>query len=35
MAKILYIEDDVSLSQLVKRRLERHGYDVELAFDGL
>ena len=34
IAKILYIEDDVSLSQLVKRRLNRHDYEVELALDG-
>jgi len=34
LAKILYIEDDVSLSQLAKRRLERHDYEVELALDG-
>lgn len=32
---VLYIEDDVSLAQLIKRRLGRHGYTVELAQDGM
>ena len=34
-ANILYIEDDESLSHLVKRKLSRCGYDVEVAHDGL
>ncbi len=33
--RILYIEDEPSLAQLVKRRLERLGYSVSLAADGL
>lgn len=33
--KILYIEDDVSLAQLVKRRLSRHEYHLDIAPDGI
>lgn len=34
-ANILYIEDDESLAHLVKRKLSRCGYDVEVVHDGL
>jgi two-component sensor histidine kinase len=33
-AKILYIEDDPGLGQLVRRALQARGYSVELATDG-
>jgi len=32
---ILYLEDDVPLAHLVKRKLERKGYNVEISIDGL
>ncbi len=32
---ILYLEDDIPLANLVKRKLERKGYHVELSADGL
>jgi len=32
--RILYIEDEETLAQLVKRRLARKGFQVELALDG-
>ena len=32
--RILCIEDDVGAAQLLKRRLSKAGYDVDLAFDG-
>ncbi len=34
MAKILIIEDDLDMSQLLKRFLTRHGFEVELAQNG-
>ena len=34
-AKILYIEDDPGLGQLVRRALQSRGYSVELAADGV
>jgi two-component sensor histidine kinase len=34
-AKILYIEDDPGLGQLVRRALQSRGYSVELATDGM
>ncbi len=33
--RILTMEDDEALAQLVKRRLVRQGFDVEIALDGL
>jgi len=32
---ILYLEDDIPLAHLVKRKLERKAYNVELSADGL
>jgi len=32
---ILYLEDDIPLAHLVKRKLERKGYQVELSDDGM
>jgi len=32
---ILYLEDDIPLANLVKRKLQRKGYQVELCADGL
>jgi len=32
---ILYLEDDIPLANLVKRKLQRKGYQVELSADGL
>lgn len=34
MTKILIIEDDLDMSQLLKRFLTKHGYEVELAQNG-
>jgi len=34
LARILYMEDDRALARLVKHRLERAGYAVDLACDG-
>lgn len=34
-ARILYVEDDAGLGQLVRRTLVSRGYEVELAQDGL
>lgn len=34
-ATILYIEDTIANQKLVRRVLERHGYDVHIANDGL
>ena len=34
MTKILIIEDDLDMSQLLKRFLTRHGFEVELAQNG-
>ena len=33
--RILYMEDDVGLARLLQRRLERAGYIVDLASDGI
>lgn len=35
MAKILVIDDEVELTELIKFRLESHGYQVVVANDGL
>ena len=35
MPKILYIEDDLDLQKVVARRLEKEGYDVICADNGL
>lgn len=32
--KILYLEDDIPLANLIKRKLERKGYHIELIADG-
>jgi len=32
--RVLYLEDDIPLAALVRRKLERDSYDVELASDG-
>ncbi|NOQ13279.1 MAG: EAL domain-containing protein [Methyloprofundus sp.] len=32
---ILYLEDDIPLANLIKRKLERKGYHIELIADGL
>ena len=32
---ILYLEDDIPLANLIKRKLERQGYQVELSADGM
>jgi two-component sensor histidine kinase len=32
--QVLFIDDDEGLSNLVKKDLERHGFGLELAFDG-
>jgi DNA-binding response OmpR family regulator len=34
MARILMVEDEVSLSELVKSHLEKEGHSVDQAFDG-
>ncbi|MEP7170249.1 MAG: response regulator, partial [Bacteroidota bacterium] len=34
MTKILIIEDDLDMSQLLKKFLTKHGYEVELAQNG-
>ena len=33
--QILYLEDDIPLANLVKRKLERKSYTVQLSEDGL
>ena len=33
--RVLYIEDDIGSQRLVQRVLERHGYDVEVAGEGM
>lgn len=35
MAKILLVEDDKKIATMVKRSLEREGFTVDVAFDGL
>ncbi len=35
MTKILYLEDDIPLANLIKRKLERKGYQVDLMSDGM
>jgi two-component system, OmpR family, alkaline phosphatase synthesis response regulator PhoP len=35
MAKILVIDDEVELTELVKFRLEKQGYEVSVAHDGI
>ena len=32
--RVLYIEDEIALAQLVKRRLAREGFDVDCVSDG-
>ncbi|MEO0091198.1 MAG: response regulator [candidate division WOR-3 bacterium] len=35
MSKILVVEDDRNLSELIKMRLEENGFEVVTAYDGL
>ncbi len=32
--KVLYMEDDIGLARLCQKRLNRLGYEVDLAYDG-
>ncbi len=35
MPKILVVEDDINLSELIKMRLEENGFEVVTAYDGV
>lgn len=35
MPKILVVEDDINLSELIKMRLEENGFEVITAYDGV